>query len=177
MHITKPYENRVHLYQRGNGKVHTFKNITEAARSLGWIQSMGSIGEQFEGFRFDYCMQRQIPLRYEFVLRDDDSEVVTEGELYHEYRMWKRSKRKRTPSWGYRQAGSKRTNGSMYRRIHTFQESKWADAWDRHNEEVSIKTRARRNRSNLPNTWDDYIRRDVEIKNWKRYRKTQWKGK
>ena len=38
-----------------------------------------------------------------------------------------------------------------------------------------VRIRARRNSSNLPNTWDDVHRRDYRNRSWKRHRKTQYK--
>lgn len=36
--------------------------------------------------------------------------------------------------------------------------------------------RAKRNPRNLPDAWDDIRKTDASNRNWKRYRKTQWKN-
>lgn len=41
--------------------------------------------------------------------------------------------------------------------------------------EVPIKIRSRRNPKYLPNSWDDLERVNSRVRNWKIYRKTQWK--
>lgn len=41
--------------------------------------------------------------------------------------------------------------------------------------EYDIQIRGSRSPRNLPDTWDDYIRADVGIKNWKKFRRTQYK--
>lgn len=38
-----------------------------------------------------------------------------------------------------------------------------------------VKLRARRSGRNLPNAWDDYCRSDIFVKNWKKFRRTQYK--
>jgi hypothetical protein len=47
-----------------------------------------------------------------------------------------------------------------------------------HDEISEYDVRVRRSRSarSLPDPWDDRIRSDVGIKNWKNYRRTQYKG-
>lgn len=42
-----------------------------------------------------------------------------------------------------------------------------------------IRCRAKRNKSNLPNAWDDLIRGDIDCKSWKKLRKSrrQWNFK
>ena len=42
-------------------------------------------------------------------------------------------------------------------------------------DEPEIKIRARRNPRHLPDIWDDVCRRDVDNRNWKRFRRTQYK--
>ena len=40
-----------------------------------------------------------------------------------------------------------------------------------------VRLRAKRNQTNLPNTYDDPMRDDWRHRSWKRHRKTQYKGK
>jgi hypothetical protein len=42
--------------------------------------------------------------------------------------------------------------------------------------EYDIQIRGSRSPRGLPDPWDDYIRADVGIKNWKNYRRTQYKA-
>lgn len=66
---------------------------------------------------------------------------------------------------------SKRGRGFYHRRIHTMPERRMASVFD----ENEPGPRASRNSGNLPNSWDDLTRSDYAAKNWKTYRKTQWK--
>lgn len=63
----------------------------------------------------------------------------------------------------------KRNHGHYYRRMKTTQERRWS-----YSAVVDgVPWRARRNARNLPNPWDDIV--IGRLKNWKKYRKTQWK--
>ena len=59
---------------------------------------------------------------------------------------------------------------SYMRRPKTTQERRWSEAYRKY-------TRPKRNRRNLVSAWDDIIRSDIYDRNWKRYRKTQYKPK
>ncbi len=41
---------------------------------------------------------------------------------------------------------------------------------------IPINIRGRRRPKSLPNSWDDYYRSNMSLRNWKAYRKKQWKG-
>lgn len=57
------------------------------------------------------------------------------------------------------------------------QELKWKDAWIEEENEFDIKYR-KRTRKELPDPWVwDPVREDWKNRNWKRFRKTQWKVK
>jgi len=88
------------------------------------------------------------------------------------YRQKKWVKRNSDSNW---MPGAKRGNYSYFRHIRTFQERRWANAWD--DEEFAPKIRATRNKDNLPNNWDDIGRGDYNNRNWKHHRKHQWKEK
>lgn len=67
----------------------------------------------------------------------------------------------------------------LFRHPKTFQEIKNSYSIENFNSkyenEFFIKIRPNRNSSNLPDLYDDLIRKNYKEKNWKRYRKTQWK--
>lgn len=62
---------------------------------------------------------------------------------------------------------------SHYRHIATTQERRFASGILL--EEGEVPPRAKRNLANLPNAWDEYPHFDVYDRNWKRYRKKQYK--
>ncbi len=109
-----------------------------------------------------------------FVVYDDNGNFITPDRLVGMYRKYYRSL---VRSWNIR--WNKRCNGGNrglyggYRHFRTFQEGKWAKAWD--DEEFAARCRPCRNAVNLPCYWDD-LRRHVE-KSWKSQskRRHQWK--
>lgn len=87
----------------------------------------------------------------------------------HTWRGWVKRSQVQWNPW------AKHKNIRFYRHPKTTQERRWAHAWE--DEEYPIKPRGRRSAHNLPESWDDYWRKDMCIRNWKRYRKHQWKVK
>jgi hypothetical protein len=73
----------------------------------------------------------------------------------------------------YFYGGKKRHFRSTYRRIAFFQELKAASGILL--EEGEVKPRPSRSPTHLPNSWDEYGRFDTCDRNWKRYRKKQYK--
>lgn len=43
-------------------------------------------------------------------------------------------------------------------------------------EDFCLKMRPSRNMANLPNSWDDIVRRDLKDRSWKHHRLTQYKS-
>ena len=68
-----------------------------------------------------------------------------------------------------------RPGGSIFRYPKTLQELREINKFyhDEEMKEYKVKNRAARNR--IPNAWDDDMRSDVDIRNWKKYRLHQWK--
>lgn len=62
--------------------------------------------------------------------------------------------------------------GRCCRRIRHMNERRWATPVL---EEGEVAPRAARNAHNLPNPWDDYGFSNQDNRNWKRFRKHQWK--
>lgn len=102
--------------------------------------------------------------------------VITDNnDLRYSYEYVKGTFRKiRNPSGtGYYRYfyGGVKHHRSYYREVATFNERKHAVVVD----EFEPKIRCKRNATNLPNSWDDILHEDVRNRNWKRYRKHQWK--
>jgi hypothetical protein len=102
----------------------------------------------------------------------DVSHLVGIARQYNEWYL-------RQVKWYYRRRSSgtkrekRRVRGSRFRAMRTTQERKWANAWD--DEEFAPKCRTRRDAKHLPNYWDEFWR--YNQKNWKKFRKHQWKEK
>lgn len=107
---------------------------------------------------------------YVYVVYDENENLVPVGTLKNLFGEWKKTK---IPRWIFRFAGIKSSNCSYFRRIRTFQEKKWSKAWT--DEEFAPKIRAKRGMRRLPDAWDDYQIAARENRNWKEFRKTQWR--
>jgi hypothetical protein len=168
MNQTHPYQNRIHLFHYLDGKLWTFKNITDASLYINWIQSVGEVGEHFIQATpiVDYIKHNC----YDLILRDDYSEIVTIGQLYGEYRRT-HPKKRITYHW-FR--GFKRTFGRYYRHPHSTNERRQAynnyDSYEDYG--IIVQPRGQRNINNLPNAWDDTVR--IVQRSWKNTRKHQW---
>jgi len=165
---------------RSGTKVHTFETFDDAARHWPWLRSLQvranfhypvlAIGNSIGNNTASYgeC------IHFDYVLRDEYDNIIHPDDINRRYRQlqWKPNR------WfGYpnsRMAGAKRSHGHYFRKIKTTQERRWNGAWD--DEEFAPKARAKRVGVNLPCDWDDLPRSDVDIRCWKRYRKTQWKA-
>lgn len=176
MHQTTT-RNPIHLVHRENGIVQTYKSFESLVHNWPLIRRL-DIGTNFkiELNRGDWVrgnwedfLRGIVPARYhDYVLRDSFGDVVDPADVRRaHYNLDPYIPRYR------RFSGRKRRHYRFHRRFRTFQERKWAQAWD--DEEDAPKVRARRNAKNLPNPWDDYPRHDWRIRNWKRYRRYQWK--
>lgn len=166
-------KNPIHLVHCDDGIVHTFKDYNEVVRYWPWIKSLGG----FVGIahKVTYSPEDGFawPARYyTYALRDSYGNSVDPHDVACDYRARYVRGRWRQPN---RLPGRKYSNGHWFRRPRTTQEKRWAHAWE--DEEFAPKVRGRRSLCNLPDAWDDFRRSDLESRNWKRYRKYQWKNK
>jgi len=69
--------------------------------------------------------------------------------------------------------GRKKQALSNFRNLHTFQERKWAHAWD--DEEFILPCRAKRQGKNLPDYWDDIYRHNEKSWKFQSKKKHQWR--
>ena len=186
MYQVPKYIPKIRLIAR-DGRVWEYKNITEAADDLygifGW-SIRDHIGDQWVKSRnFDFRLDTPFYYYYAYILQNNFGDVVTVDELMNArsgrrnyYDRW----RPRRFEFEFRNGPvpyiGRRRRGSGYRHMETTQEICEAEAlrFDEDAQYYSIKSRAKRNRSNLPNSWDDCWRPSRQ-KNWKNYRKTQWK--
>jgi len=179
MHYPKN-ENPIHLVHHDDGIKFTFKSYDHVVENWPALRTY-HIGSQFkidwepdEWIR-EYCRLRrhdQWPARYYlYVLRDSFGDLIDPEKIRddHQQRHPYRS------TWWYFPGGKRNWRHGYFRRIRTFQERKWAHAWD--DEDDAPKCRAARQGHNLPDPWDDIPHFDQDDRSWKRYRKHQWKVK
>lgn len=120
---------------------------------------------------------------YTYVVFNEYHEIIAPDIIYEDVYQ----KRIKNQKWRYRSFKFRdgpvenircyRGGWHYYRQVKTAQEYK-ENCSLVHNEDISfykVKIRAKRNNNNLPNAWDDLNHQDYNYKNWKNYRKTQWK--
>lgn len=120
------------------------------------------VNEPYGGNEFcsipEYCM---------YVVNDAGIRLSRDTLRGEFYKIYKPHDYPRFPSWGrnhhYRGFRHIRTTQERRASVHVLAE------------EGEPPFRAARNTHNLPNYWDDMYHSDWGQKNWKRFRKTQWK--
>lgn len=172
-------KNPIHLVHDVDGIVRTFTGFDQLVAKWKDIWRL-DIGDKFKKeWSGETWLQELRRLRryrdggwpalyHEYILRDSFGDNIDPNDVRDAYNK-KHPYRYR---WWY-YPGAKRSWRGMFRGIRTFQERKWAHAWD--DEEFAPKVRAKRQGKNLPDPWDDYPHRDQDDRCWKRYRKHQWK--
>jgi len=106
------------------------------------------------------------------VVYDHNGNLYTPDRLIGLRRKWLRERKSR---YWYGFSGRKRRRCSSHRSMRTFQERKWAHAWD--DEEFAPRVRAARQGKNLPDAWDDWHRHNDKCWKTQSKRKHQWKEK
>lgn len=170
-----------------------YRNLEEAAKELFKIFShtiSSHIGDHFNAYRGVWYDDENQTFHkfsnYPYILRTELGDIVSLKELRealprHIYRWERRDAL--IKSAGFRQGPVPRTGkrrwrfASFYRRPKTRQEIKESDSYFLDEDMIyyNIKSRAKRSSHSLPSSWDDVVRSDYGLKNWKNYRKTQWK--
>ena len=189
---------KVYLIHR-DGRKWEYKNIEEAARVLRAANFLGDyyhaplIGSHFNEAKYhDYIPEDEpIPLNtYDYIVRDELGTIITCNELREI------ASKNRTSRWRKRYLSQaevtqkhfrdipipytgRRPGYNVYRKIHTTPEHRDNDFlnYDEDALEYNIKARPSRRKHMLPTSWDDNVRSDFGCKNWKRFRKHQWKEK
>lgn len=113
------------------------------------------------------CMY--VPPEHCWYVVTHNNNILHPGEIVA---AWKKRRAKRNSQPQYN-PGRKRHHCRYFRRPHTTQERRLSVAWI--SEEGEPAPRGSRSFCNLPNSWDDYTRSDYYNRNWKKFRKTQYK--
>jgi len=127
------------------------------------------IGSQMVYPAWDVYVGIRIPM-FQFVAYNHKGKVLDPTHLIgisrkynKQYLRWK--------NWHYISSWGFKHGHGGWRKQRTFHESKWNHAWD--DEEFCPPVRAKRD-GLLPDPWDDEFYIHTE-KNWKNFRKHQWK--
>jgi len=171
-----------------SGERWKFKNLKQAANelhNLGYFNYWSSlIGDSFKKYwswsNFSYH-------QYEYIVRTEIGDIVTAEDLREAIRKPCKRSYQGSYRWNYNPEKDFR-NGPLrsvhdygnwrgHRHPKTTQERRIARAHERDEDlrYYGIKVRAKRNFRNLPNAWDDISHSDWGQKNWKNYRRTQYK--
>ncbi len=188
MHQVPPYESAVTLFSR-DGEVEVFKSMKAALKALGlrWIED--NVGPHFRVFRYverRFDTQRALwvadPLydNYRYILRNDQGEPVTAADfaVFRRQRPWRGSWALRYAQWNGEGPvpGTRCRRGGRhyYRHPRTMHERRQAALVLE--EEGEVAPRPHRSANSLPCAWDDFRVAARDDRNWKRFRRTQWRA-
>lgn len=184
MHVIKPHETAVTLFGRDGGVwVYPSKKAALAALGANWIsRNVGAHFCECDGRAPVWAeAESRVDWRpwysyHEFVMRDDFGQPLTWSNFSE--------LQPRCTYWRYRYLDNWNGEGPVpgihgrrhyryFRRPGTTPERRISFAIA---EDGEPAPRAARNATNLPNSYDDIGRSNVECRNWKRFRKQQWRG-
>lgn len=187
MHQIPAYQTAITLFSR-EGQVWLYPTLQAALKALGanWIsRNVGAHFREYRGTRPFFYEQRgalvynPVYEEHAFIMRDDTGAPVT----WATFAQLRATRRFRT----YRQQMLATWDGDgpvpgihkvaagahYYRRPHTMNELREAALVIK--EDGEVPPRPTRNKRYLPRSWDDLYVAARDNRNWKEYRKTQWK--
>ncbi len=188
MHHVPPFESAVTLFSR-NGEVEVFRTFKAALKALGhdWIAK--HVGPHFRVFRcvlrtFDTQRECWVPTpdydSYDYVMRDDHGEAVTAESFAFlcPQRSWQSRWSARYSWWNGEGPvpGTRCHRGGRhyYRHPRTMNERRQAALVLE--EEGEVAPRPQRSSNSLPCAWDDFRVAARDDRNWKRFRRAQWRA-
>lgn len=185
MYVVKQYESPITVFCVEGGAWH-YKSKKALLDEVGYRWIMNNVGEHFTEFagwasrytEAGWVCGEPTYRGAKYIIRDDEGNSVTHGEfaaliakrrkIYWPRVMWEQWNGEGTvPGVG------RRRGGHYFRRLKTTNERRWSIPVV---EDGEPAPRARRSHKNLPNAWDDYQISSRADRNWKRFRKTQWKA-
>lgn len=183
MHVIKAHEPSVTLFSV-SGDVRIFASMTDALRQLGYRWISENVRAEFVAFSHverrlsdnDVWFSRACYHSARYVMRDDTGAKLTAGDFSDLRRA------RRLPWWVRHRSQLQRWDGagpvpyvhrpsncSYYRRPRTLNERRMGEVVD--DEPAPRAGRA----SIIPSDWDDRRVAAREVRNWKNFRRTQWK--
>ncbi len=178
-------ESSIYFYTRKN-EVFIFNSHKEFLSNLN-INIIYRIGKSFKCDSLDkYIDNKDLKNKTYYTWEYSTSYIVEKDgiildpknieEDFYKYNLDKRKKKKYIKNFIYRKSpvpntGKRSLYKNYFRYIKTTQEKRWSFLGE--NEIYPVKLRKKRNFKNIPNSWDDIIKE--RHKNWKKFRKTQYK--
>lgn len=187
MHVVKHYESPITVFSVEGDSWH-YKSKKALLKEVGYRWIMNNVGKHFSEFSgwtpictaSGWVCGEPTYRHFKYIIRDGEGSCITHGdfaELVAAKRRkvyWLRMKWEKWNGEGPVPGIGRPRGGHHFRRLKTINERRWSIPMV---EEGEPAPRARRNHTNLPTTWDDFQISSREDRNWKRYRKTQWKAK
>lgn len=186
MHVIAPHEPSVTLFSSSGG-VWPYKSKAHALRALGiaWIRThVVADYRVFNGFSYSSpffrgevysCAKEPLYRTGNFILRDSQGAKLTAADfepMLPRRRSWYLRYLSDYPGYGPVPRTGRTRGGHYFRHPHTANELRQSQVV-----EPGIEPRPRPSRylRNLVDPWDDYPRSNRKDRNWKSFRKTQWK--
>ena len=182
-------KNPIHLVHKDGWIKHTFPNYDSLLYWWPQIQSYDiGIKHAIKLSNYEYQLEVRRLNRGNYAYPGRDRAGIIWPERYHTWilrdsigdtydpekiRADRRKQYPRPRKWWWSRRGGYAWGG--HRAIRTFQERKWASAWD--DEEDCPRVRARRNARNLPEPWDDIPSHNDKCWKTQSKRRHQWKEK
>jgi hypothetical protein len=193
MHIVQPYQTAVTLFKR-NGDVVAFSSMQAAFRQLGFSWIAANVGPHFRTFSHHVyvsldgrvvrnrkeiggiAIQWPVYVEHDYVMRDDSGNPLTAESFaflrakssgsytVRGFRYWN--------GVGPVPFTGKQTGAHYFRNIRYVNAKRVAQYFP---EDGELAPRAARNARGEPDSWDDKPIAARSCRNWKRYRKIQWR--
>lgn len=164
--------NPIRLVRVDGEVIRTFSNFDSLLANWPLIRRL-DIGKQWKK-QFSWWEEAYptfSPPKHQYALIDSLGDIIDPDKVRESYN--KLHPRSNNGRWKWGRSNKASRFGSYYRHPRTFQERKWNCDM----EDGAPPPRGRRRQGTLPCDWDDRIRDSVFWKNWKYYRKHQWKPK
>ncbi|MFZ6876546.1 hypothetical protein ACO0LF_31300 [Undibacterium sp. Di27W] len=167
MHIIRPHQASITLFSR-HGSVDAFPSAKQALKKLGYAWIATNVGPHLRTFNGTSYEE------YSYIMRSDLGEIVTATSFsalrikpgihqrVHLFRHWNGE----VPGTG------KRSRTRCFRHIR-YANAKRASQY--FPDEGEIAPRAVRYLNRLADAWDEHIASSRRYRNWKQFRKTQWR--
>jgi len=169
MHIIRQHQTSITLFER-NGNVVVFRSLKEALKKLSYSWIASNVGPHFRIFT------DAVYVDYRYILRNDVGEIVTAESFFSSrtkpvdryrprlYRHW---------NGNGSVPGTGRSRVSHYFRNIRYINAKRAAQYL--TDEGESAPRAARSVNLLPDAWDDLTISSRRHRNWKQFRRTQWR--
>lgn len=169
MHIIRPHQASITLFSR-HGGLDVFPSAKQALKKLGYAWIVANVGPHFRTFNGTTYEE------YSYIMRSGLGEIVTVKSFSAlRIKPGSRQRARLLRHWngeGAVPGTGKRSRTRYFRGIH-YANAKRASQY--FPDEGEIAPRAARYLNRLVDAWDEHIASSRRYRNWKQFRKTQWR--